>query len=75
MALARLQFGNEKLSFGKEERSDKYFISLISTTPGTKEFAFYTTGDDLYEMRMIFEAKAREIMDLKPTEDLLLKYK
>ena len=71
MALARLQFGDEKLTLGKEEKSDNYYLSLVRVINDGKEFACYITNPNLEAIRLEFEKKAIEIMSLKPTDDLI----
>ena len=74
MALARLQFGDEKLILGKEERTNNYYLSVVRGTDSEKEFAYYISNPNLEVIRLEFEKKAIEIMSLKPTNDLIKKH-
>ena len=71
MPLARLQFGDEKLIIGKEERTGNYYLSVVRGTDSEKEFAYYISDPNLEVIRLEFEKKAIEIMSLKPTDDLI----
>ena len=73
MIFARLHFGNEKLVFGQNDRDNHYYLSLTREIPEGKEYVFYEVHVDFNKLRMMFEDKAKQMMDMRTNLELQTK--